>query len=101
MSRTIHGTNCWECSDFNVKNTKGYECEGHRHIFCDKSLEEHDAKVREDVIYEFAKWLEEKDYLNKTEIDYDWDEHSYLDIVSMTKEEILEEYMDWLATEKN
>lgn len=59
------------------------------------------SNIKANAIYEFAKWLEEKDYLNKTEIDYDWDEHSYLDIVSMAKEEILEEYMDWLATEKN
>lgn len=57
MSRTLHGTNCWECLDFNIKNTMGEECEGNRHIFCDKSLEEHDSKVRENLIYEIISEL--------------------------------------------
>lgn len=38
---------CWECSDFNIKNTIGEECEGNRHIFCDKSLEKYNKQIKE------------------------------------------------------
>lgn len=58
MSRTVHGTSCWECSDFNIKNTMGEECEGNKHIFCDKSLTEHDAKVRATAIDEFISEID-------------------------------------------
>lgn len=57
MSRTVHGTSCWECSDFNIKNTMGEECEGNKHIFCDKSLEEHDKQIKADAIDECIKTL--------------------------------------------
>lgn len=60
MSTTIHGTACWECSDFNILNAMGEECEGNKHTFCDKSLAEHDAKVREDSIRDFADWEDSK-----------------------------------------
>lgn len=71
MSRTVHGTSCWECSDFNIKNTMGEECEGNKHIFCDKSLAEHDKQIRADAIDEFAKLIHKDLYqLNHHQVDF-------------------------------
>lgn len=61
MSRTVHGTPCWECSNF----TMGEECECNEHLFCDKSLEEHDKKIRADAINEFVTRFE-AEYSRKT-----------------------------------
>lgn len=52
MSGTIHKTSCWDC---NIKNTMGEGCESNKHIFCDKSLSEHDKQIRTDAIDECLK----------------------------------------------
>lgn len=67
MSKVVYGANCWECSDFNIENTMGEECEGSTHTFCDRSLKAHDEKIR---VEERKKVLDEVSTLIK-ELDTD------------------------------
>ena len=47
-----------------------------------------------DAILDFAAWLEKRDYLNKINIDYDWDEMPYETYEGLTKEEIVKEFLE-------
>ena len=54
-----------------------------------------------ETIMKLLAWLYKKDYLNTTSLEYDYDEHSYIDFVALAPEEVYEEYMDWLENKNN
>lgn len=45
-------------------------------------------------IRDLAAWLGKRDYLNKINIDYDWDEMPYETYEGLTKEEIVKEFLE-------
>lgn len=64
-------------------------------------LDDYDKQIRADVISEFAEWLEMMDYLNRIDIDYGWDEQSYQSICGLTKDEVIEEFNEYVNDKKN
>lgn len=53
-----------------------------------------------ETIMNLLNWLYKKDYLNTTTLEYDYDEHSFIDVKALYPEDIYEEYIDSLETEK-
>lgn len=52
------------------------------------------AKIQEEECEKFAKWLEDRNYLNRTEIDFDWYDKPVDNVIMMTKEEVVKEYLE-------
>lgn len=45
-------------------------------------------------VNDFAEWLEEMDYLNEVDIDYDWNEEPYELVNKITKEYVMSQYLE-------
>lgn len=47
---------------------------------------------KKDAINEFVEWLEKMDYLNRIDVDYDWDEFPYETYVPLSIEDVVQEF---------
>lgn len=59
------------------------------------------ADKEKETILNLLAWLSERHYLNETSLEYDYDENSYIDVISLSPEDIYKEYIDWLEIENN
>lgn len=54
----------------------------------------HDEEIRIDERAKLLAWLSEKGYLNRVDIDYDWEENPYEIVNTLIAYEVLEEYKE-------
>lgn len=68
MSKKVHEADCYGCLRFNIHNCMGEECEGEKHIFCDKSLKSHDKQIKNEILSDIEEIILEIMYCNNKEI---------------------------------